>query len=265
MNPIDRLNRRIDRVNSLLCVGLDSAIHRLPNAFHDHPHPQFSFNKHIIEQTHQLVAAYKPNMAFYEARGAAGWHDLKLTMDYLRSDHPDIFTICDAKRGDIGTTSEAYAEAIFDRLGFDAVTLNPYLGRDAVQPFLNYEDKACIILCRTSNGGASEFQDMEIEGQPLWQVVAEKVYEEWNANGNCMLVVGATYPNEMRQIRARVGDMTLLVPGIGVQGGNVEQTVTVGMNSQKKGILINSSRGIILAEDPVRAASELRDAINLYR
>lgn len=265
MNPIDRLNTRIDNVNSLLCVGLDSALHRLPDTFRTQENPQFAFNQHIIEQTHHLVAAYKPNIAFYESRGTAGWRELKLTIDYLRANHPDIFTICDAKRGDIGNTSEAYAQAIFDHLNFDAITLNPYLGRDAIQPFLDRSDKACIILCRTSNEGASEFQDMEIEGQPLWQMVAEKVYKEWNENENCMLVVGATYPNEMRHVRAQVGDMTLLVPGIGVQGGNVEQTLTAGLNSQKKGILINSSRGIILAEDPARAASELRDAINLYR
>ena len=262
---IDRYNQRAERTNSLLCVGLDSRFEHLPTEFQQQVHPQFNFNRYIIEQTHEFVAAYKPNMAFYEERGEKGWHELRLTMDYLRSTHPDIFTICDAKRADIGSTSEAYARAIFDELGFDAMTLHPYLGRDALEPFLRREDKCCLILCRTSNEGAGEFQDLEINGKPLWQHVAETVYKEWNQSENCMLVVGATYPNEMRQIRSLVGDMTLLVPGIGVQGGNVEQTVTAGLNSQNKGLIINSSRGIIFSEDPARAARELRDAINLYR
>jgi len=145
------------------------------------------------------------------------------------------------------------------------VTLHPYLGKDALEPFLSRSDKGCLIVCRTSNEGAGEFQDLEVDGKPLWQIVAETVYTDWNENQNCMLVVGATYPNEMRQIRSVVGDMTLLVPGIGVQGGNVQQTVTAGLNSQKKGMIINSARGIIFSEDPARAARELRDAINLYR
>jgi orotidine-5'-phosphate decarboxylase len=262
---IDRFNYRAEQANSLVCVGLDSQFERLPAEFQQQPHPQFAFNRHIIEQTYEYVAAYKPNIAFYEARGDVGIHDLKLTIDYLKSEHPDIFTICDAKRADIGSTSQAYATAIFDNLGFDAVTLHPYLGRDALEPFLSREDKACVILCRTSNEGAGEFQDLKIGDKPLWQVVAETVYQEWNQHNNCMLVVGATYPDEMRQVRSLVGDMTMLVPGIGVQGGNLEQTVTAGINGQKKGIIINSARGIIFAEDPARAARDLQDAINQYR
>lgn len=262
---IERYNQRAEDVNSLLCVGLDTTFERLPKEFQQQEYPQFAFNKHIIEVTHEYVAAYKPNIAFYEARGTAGLHDLKLTMEYLQSEHPDIFTICDAKRGDIGSTSEAYAQAIFDDLGFDAVTLQPYVGRDALAPFLERSDKACIILCRTSNEGAGEFQDLEMNGKPLWLHVAETVSTHWNDNENCILVVGATYPNEMQQVRSAVGDMTLLVPGIGVQGGNIEQTVTAGINSHKKGLIINSSRGIIFSENPARAAQELRDAINQYR
>jgi orotidine-5'-phosphate decarboxylase len=265
MSSIDRFNHRAEQVNSLLCVGLDSRIDRLPDTFQQEPHPQFEFNKHIIEQTCEYVAAYKPNIAFYEARGAAGLHELELTMQYLQNQHPDIFTICDAKRADIGSTSEAYMHAIFDELGFDAVTLNPYLGRDALQPFLQRTDKVSIILCRTSNAGAAEFQDLEIDDKPLWQIVAEKVYHEWHIDDNCMLVVGATYPDEMEQIRGLVGEMTLLVPGIGVQGGNVQQTVTAGLNSSRRGLIVNSSRGIIFSQNPARAARELRDAINLYR
>jgi orotidine-5'-phosphate decarboxylase len=265
MSILDRYNQRAEQVNSLLCVGLDSQLERIPPAFQEQPYPQFAFNRHIIEQTHAFVAAYKPNIAFYEARGAAGLHELRLTVNYLKTEHPDIFTICDAKRGDIGSTSQAYVTAIFDDFGFDAVTLHPYLGRDALEPFLQRADKGCIILCRTSNEGAGEFQDLEVDSKPLWQVVAETVYRDWNRHENCMLVVGATYPNEMKQVRSLVGDMTMLVPGIGVQGGNLEQTVINGLNREKKGLIINSSRGIIFAQDPAHAARELRDAINLYR
>lgn len=265
MSIIEKFNRRADAVNSLLCVGLDCAVERIPEPFSKSDTPQFDYNRHIIEQTYTHTAAYKPNMAFYEARGEQGWHELKLTIEYLRAEHPDIFTICDAKRGDIGSTSEAYATAIFDDLGFDAVTLQPYLGREALWPFLQREDKGCIILCRTSNPGAGEFQDLQAEGVPLWQKVAQQVAEEWNERGNCMLVMGATYPDEMRQVRSLVGDLTFLVPGIGIQGGNIQQTVEAGLNNQNKGLIISSSRGIIFADDPAQAAKELRDEINQYR
>ena len=237
-------------LNSLLCVGLDSALWQLPERFRSENTPQFAFNRWIIEQTHPFVSAYKPNIAFYEARGDQGLRELKMTIDYLNEQHPDIFTICDAKRADIGTTNEGYVEAIFDWLGFDAITLHPYLGREALQPFLERMDKACIILCRTSNSGAGEFQDLRIDGKPLWQVVAETVHEEWNVNGNCMLVVGATYPDELRQVRTLVGEMTLLVPGIGVQGGSVNQVINAGLNSDKRGLIINAARSVIFTADP---------------
>lgn len=256
---------RVDAVNSLLCVGLDSNIARLSEAFQQEEQPQFAFNQHIIEQTHQHVAAYKFNVAFYEARGEQGWREMRHTVEYLRLTYPDIYLICDAKRGDIGNTSEAYARAIFDEIGFDAMTLHPYTGREALEPFLKRTDKGCIVLCRTSNPGSGEFQDLKVGEKRLWQIVAEQICHVWNDGDNCMLVVGATYPHEMAHIRALVGDMTLLVPGIGVQGGNVEQTVTAGLNSQGQGMIINSSRGIIFADDPGKAAGELKDAINLYR
>ncbi|MGB7341820.1 MAG: orotidine-5'-phosphate decarboxylase [Phototrophicaceae bacterium] len=265
MSMIDKYNARVDTANSLLCIGLDSNIKRLPEQFLTMDYPQFEFNKWIIEQTHAYVAAYKPNMAFYEARGAQGLVELQMTMDFLCEQYPDIYTICDAKRADIGSTNDAYASAIFDELGFDAVTLHPYLGRDAMLPFLQRSDKGCIILCRTSNSSAIEFQDLQIENRYLWEIVAERVAQEWNSNGNCMLVVGATYPNEMKIVREIIGDMTLLVPGIGVQGGNVQQTVSAGLNRDGKGLIINSSRGIVFSENPERAAQELRDGINLYR
>ncbi len=265
MSIIDKYNQRADAVNSLLCVGLDSAIERIPEPFAGSETPQFDFNRHIIEQTHPFAAAYKLNAAFYEAHGEQGWREMALTVAYLRNEHPGIFTICDAKRGDIGSTSEAYAMAIFDKMGFDSVTLQPYLGKEALMPFLQREDKACIILCRTSNPGAGEFQDLLVEGVPLWQKVAVQVAEDWNLYSNCLLVLGATYPDEMRVVRSLVGDLPFLVPGIGAQGGNVQQTVEVGVNSQGKGLLINSSRGIIFADDPAQAARELRDEINEYR
>lgn len=262
---IEKYNQRVAAANSLLCVGLDSRIDRLPERFQREAHPQFAFNRWIIEQTHEYASAYKPNMAFYEARGEAGITDLALTLDYLRENHPDILTICDAKRADIGSTNEGYVTAIFDTLGFDSVTLNPYLGREALTPFLERADKGCILLCRTSNPGSGELQDLLVEGSPLWQVVAERVRDTWNTNGNCMLVAGATYPAELARIHEIVGMMPLLVPGIGAQGGDVEATVRAGVDAAYGGMIINSSRGIIFATDPAAAARDLRDMINQYR
>ena len=264
-HAIEKYNRRVAQANSLLCVGLDSAIERLPARFLDEDLPQFAFNRWIIEQTHTVASAYKPNMAFYEAQGTAGLAALAATMRYLRENHPDILTISDAKRADIGSTNQGYVTAIFDELGFDAVTLNPYLGREALAPFLERADRGCILLCRTSNPGAGELQDLDCGGRPLWQVVAERVSTAWNEHGNCMLVAGATYPDELRQIRALVGDMPLLIPGIGAQGGDVERTVQAGRDSAGGGMIINSSRGIIFADDPAAAALSLRNLINQYR
>ena len=262
---IAKYDRRAAAVESLLCVGLDSAIERLPERFRAGDNPQFAFNQWIIEQTHPYVSAYKPNIAFYEARGDQGLRDLKLTLDYLHQHHPDILTICDAKRADIGSTNAGYVTAILDWLGFDAVTLHPYLGKEALQPFLERRDKGCIVLCRTSNPGAGELQDLLVGGKPLWQIVAETVSRDWNDNGNCMLVVGATYPDELRQIRALVGDLPLLVPGIGAQGGSVAAAVKAGVNSVQRGMIINAARSVIFAEDPAAEARALRDEINQYR
>jgi orotidine-5'-phosphate decarboxylase len=275
MSIVDKYNARSDKANSLACVGLDADFEKLPERFLKEEYPQFAFNKWIVDVTHEFAAAFKANIAFYEARGDVGMRELKMTMDYLREAHPDIFTICDAKRADIGNTNRGYATSILDWLGFDALTLHPYLGREALEPFLARLDKGAIILCRTSNPGAGELQDLEVVGRarrslgeggkPLWQVVAEKVRDEWNVNNNCMLVVGATYPEEMKMIRALVGEMTFLVPGIGAQGGELESAVKAGLNKAKKGMIINSSRGIIFAEDPAAAARELRDEINRFR
>lgn len=261
MKIIDKYNARVAAVNSLVCVGLDADHRKLPKQFED----QVEFNCWIIDQTHEYASAYKPNIAFYEARGAEGIRELKATIDYLREHHPEIVTICDAKRADIGSTNEGYVQAIFDWLGFDAVTLHPYLGREALKPFLDRADKGCIILCRTSNPGAGEFQDLEVAGEPVWSIVAETVCEQWNQHGNCMLVAGATYPDELKRIREIVGDMTLLVPGIGAQGGDVERIVKAGITRDERGLVINSARGIIFAENPAEAARNLRDEINKFR
>jgi orotidine-5'-phosphate decarboxylase len=241
----DKLDKVVAKNNSLVCVGLDQG--------------EFKFNKKIIDQTHDLVCAYKPNFAFYEARGESGWRDLRLTVEYLQKKYPGIITIADAKRADIGNTNQGYVKAIFDELGFDAVTINPYFGREALQPFLDRQDKGVIILCKTSNPGSREFQD------GLWQKVAEHVAKDWNVNKNCLLVVGATYPEELKQVRQIVGEMTLLVPGIGAQGGDVAKTVTAGLNSKKSGLIINSSRGIIFSPNPRLEAQKLRDTINQCR
>lgn len=265
MAIIDKYNLRADKVNSLLCVGLDSEFEKLPDKFKSLDNPQFEFNKWVIDQTYEYAAAYKPNIAFYEARGDQGIRELKMTMDYLCSEYFDIFTICDCKRADIGNTNNGYVESLYDWFGFDAITLHPYLGREALQPFLDRKDKGCIILCRTSNPSAGELQDLVSDGKPIWQVVAEKVRDEWNKNSNCMLVAGATYPQEMKTIRDLVGDMTFLVPGIGAQGGEIKPVLEAGLNSQKKGLIINSARGIIFSINPAEEAKKLRNEINLYR
>ncbi len=272
MNIIQKLQTRIDKINSLLCVGLDSAMEKLPVHLQNERYPQFAFNKAIIDATAGFVCAYKPNSAFYEARGEAGMKELKMTYDYIRNTNPEIVTILDGKRADIGSTNEGYVQYIFDYLGSDCVTLHPYLGSEALQPFLKRTDKACIILCRTSNSGAGEFQDLMVENEPLYIHVARKIADSWNRNNNCMLVVGATYPYEIKKVRSVVRNMSFLVPGIGAQGGDIEKTVKAGMDSNKKGMIINSSRGIIFASNGVdfaqkagEEARKLRDNINKYR
>jgi orotidine-5'-phosphate decarboxylase len=263
MKAVEKYNKRADAADSLLCIGLDSDPTQIPERFRYEQDPQFAFNRWIIEQTHPYTAAYKLNAAFYEAEGTQGWGAMRATEVYLRQEHPDILRICDAKRGDVESTNAAYAKAIFDQMGFDAVTVHPYLGRTALYPFLERADKGIIILCRTSNAGAGEIQDLTIGDKPLWQVIAEKVSGEWNEHQNCMLVVGATYPDELRQIRAIVGDMTFLVPGVGTQGGDIHQVVQAGLNSTGKGLIISASRAIIFADDPGDAARTVRDQINL--
>src|SRR3989338_10257606 len=227
---IDKYNKRAKEINSLLCVGLDPDFNKLPEKFKSLPHPQFEFNKYIIEETHEYASAYKLNMSIYEDREGKGLSEMKMTISYLQKNYSDIFTICDAKRGDIGPYNKGYVNSAFDVMGFDSMTLHHYLGKESLKPFLDRKDKGCVIVCHTSNPGAGEFQDLIVDGMPLWQKVAQKVSKEWNINSNCLLVVGATYPEEMKKIRSLVGDMTFLVPGIGAQGGSVEEVMKAGLN-----------------------------------
>ncbi|MBI4766313.1 MAG: orotidine-5'-phosphate decarboxylase [Deltaproteobacteria bacterium] len=270
MNFLETLTGAWRRNNSLLCVGLDPDLEKIPDHLRSLKSPLFEFNRAIIDLTSDLVCAYKPQTAFYAAIGLE--RDLEQTIAYIHDQHRGIPVILDAKRGDIGSTAGLYAQEVFDRYKADAVTVNPYLGRDALDPFLDRRDKGVIILCRTSNPGASDIQDLEVKGEKLYRVVARKAAQEWNRNGNVLLVVGATYPRELGEIRALVGNMTFLVPGIGAQGGDLEKAVINGKTQDGTGMIINSSRGIIYAgggKDFARAAREaalrLKDEINRYR
>ena len=256
----EKLDNIVKQNKSLVCVGLDSDVTRLRQDFGEAK--QFSFNKSIIEATHDLVCSYKLNTAFYEAIGHEGINALKDTCDYLVEKYPEIPIIIDAKRADIGNTNKGYVQFVFTYLGADAITVHPYLGEEAIRPFLDCKDKGVIVLCRTSNSGAGEFQDLKVSGKSLYKIVAENVSNKWNINKNCMLVVGATYPAELKEVRKIVGDMTLLVPGIGAQGGDLEATLSAGLNSKKQGLIINSSRGIIFAKNPRDEAMKLRNSIN---
>jgi len=267
MGFFSEIDEAVKKNNSLLCVGLDPDPALMPPGL-----DILDFNKAIIDATSNMVCAYKPNLAFYEAEGARGWDNLKQTVDYIPKGIP---VIADAKRGDIGNTAKAYAKAIFDELKFDAVTINPYLGFDAVEPFLNYKDRGVFILCRTSNAGAADFQSLKVvsDGKelPLYQVVAKKA-GQWNKTKNVGLVVGATYPDELKALRLAYPEMPFLIPGVGAQGGDLKLVVQYGMDKHGAGIIINSSRQILyasrdkdFAEAAARAAAALRHEINLYR
>lgn len=268
----EKYEKIVEKNNSLLCIGLDSDLNKVPPTIKNLQNPLFEFNKAITDATHDLVCAYKPNSAFYEAEGDRGVLQLKMTCDYIRQNYPEIPIILDAKRADIGSTNNGYLAYAFKYIGADAITLNPFPGKEGMKPFLEKKDKGCIIWCKSSNPGSGEFQNLLIDKEPLYKIIARKVAGEWNTSGNCLLVVGATYPEELAEIRKIVGDMTLLVPGIGAQGGNVEKTIKAGLNSQKMGMIINSSRGIIFAgngEDFAQKARDeaikLKDEINKYR
>jgi orotidine-5'-phosphate decarboxylase len=266
MNFIEKLARASEKNKSLLCVGLDTDASLIPEKI-----GIFEFNKAVIDATADLVCAYKPNIAFYEAEGNAGLDALKKTREYIPGDIP---VIVDAKRGDIGNTASAYARSLFDYFKFDATTASPYLGYDSLEPFINYRDRGVIILCRTSNKGAMDFQSLQCETKTgpkmLYEVVAEKV-NGWNKHGNLGLVVGATYPEELKLIRERYPDMPLLIPGVGAQGGELAQVVRYGVDARRQKTIINSSRQILYASRSGdfaaaarQAAQEIRDRINDY-
>ena len=262
----DRLDAACAANQSLVCVGLDPDPALMPIE------DVFAFNKGIVDATHDLVCAYKPNIGFYEALGLPGLRALEQTIDHIRDVAPGVIILGDAKRGDIGNTAAAYARALFEVWGFDATTVSPYLGGDSLDPFLEYRDRGVFILCRTSNPGAGDLQDAMVADRdthrPLYQVVALKA-GEWNRYGNVGLVVGATYPSELEQVRSLCPEMPFLIPGIGSQEGDLEQSIKVGVDANGRRAIINSSRGIIyasrghdFAEAARRATLGLRDAIN---
>ena len=267
MNFQQKLEKAIKKNNSLLCVGLDPDLDKIPQHLLKLNDPFFAFNKDVIDSTYDLVCAYKPQIAHYAACGIKGVRSLLKTIDYVLRKYPTIPIILDAKRADIGSTSQLYAKEAFDVFKADAVTVNPYFGLDSLQPFLERKDKGIIILCRTSNESASYFQDLEIASNnlPLYIHIAKKV-KEWNETyENCLLVIGATWPEQLKEVRKIVPEMFFLVPGIGAQGGNLGKTLKAGLRKDKSGLIINSSRGIIQAENPRTAALELRNSINKYR
>ena len=250
------LVEEIKRKKSFLCIGLDVDLKKIPSHLLNKEDPIFEFNKAIIDATHHLCVAYKPNTAFYEAYGTDGWSSLKKTIDYINANHPKIFTIADAKRGDIGNTSTMYAKAFFDDLNFDSVTVAPYMGKDSVEPFLAFKNKHTILLALTSNTGAFDFQTQEVENTFLYKRVLE-VSKTWENSENLMYVIGATKADFLSEIRTIVPDNFFLVPGVGAQGGDLKAVCDFGMNS-KIGLLINSSRGIVYAsssEDFAQAAA----------
>lgn len=268
MNFYQRFLQITEEKNSLLCIGFDPDINRLPDIFKSQPNPMLKFCSEIIANTNHIAAAYKLNLAFFETEGSKGWSVLEKLVDSLPA---DILKIADAKRGDIGSSSEMYARAILERLGFDAVTVNPYLGKDSVEPFLQWPEKGAFVLCLTSNPGAKDFQYFSNGSKTLYLKVLEEV-KKWNTRQNCGLVVGATYPEELQAIRKKAPDLPFLIPGIGVQGGELREAVTGGTNDAGQLALFNFSRGILykssscdFAEAAQKEAESLRDQINEIR
>lgn len=270
MNFIQKLENAWTASDSLLCVGLDPNWQKIPQHLKTLPEPIFEFCKAIVDATHDLVCAYKPQIAYFA--GLQAEDQLQKTLNYIRETYPHIPIILDSKRGDIGSTAEMYAVEAFDRYQADAVTVNPYMGQDSAQPFLDRKDKGVVILCRTSNSGAGDIQDLEVDGVPIYQRVASMISQQWNSNSNCCLVVGATWPEQMAKLRSITGTMPFLVPGVGAQGGDVEALVKAGQTADGKGLMINSSRAVLYAGDDEnfaiaarRVALETRDLINQHR
>ncbi|NMG43150.1 orotidine-5'-phosphate decarboxylase [Aromatoleum toluvorans] len=271
MHFMTALRAAWQRRNSLLCVGLDPDPARFPAHLQGRPDAILEFCKGIVDATADLVCSFKPQIAYFAAQRAED--QLEALIDHIHTRHPDIPVILDAKRGDIGSTASQYAAEAFERFRADAITVNPYMGRDSVEPYLEYADKGVILLCRTSNPGGSDLQFLDVGGgERLFERVARLVANEWNASGNLGLVVGATFPNEIARVRELTGDMPLLVPGIGAQGGDIAATMQAGRTANGTGLMINSSRAILYAgsgedyaEAARRVALETRDAINAHR
>jgi orotidine-5'-phosphate decarboxylase len=242
-----QLFKNIIRKRSYLCVGLDPELEKIPSFLRKEKDPLFEFNRRIIEATRKYAIAFKPNIAFYECNGSSGWKTLERTVTYIKENYPDIFVIADSKRGDIGNTSKMYAKAFLENMPFDALTVAPYMGEDSVTPFLTYENKWVVLLALTSNKGASDFQYHNEDGIKLFERVIS-VSKQWGNINNLMYVVGATRAEMLVNIRKIVPDYFLLIPGVGAQGGSLEQVSRFGMNSSC-GLIVNSSRGIIFADD----------------
>lgn len=261
-----RLRAAWEKKKSLVCVGIDPELEKIPAHLHELNEPFFAFGKDIVDATAPYVCAFKPQAAHFAAVGAEV--QLGRLISYIQQNHPEIPVILDAKRGDIGSTAALYAKEVFVRYGADAVTVNPYLGYDSIAPYLEYKDRGVVVLCRTSNPGSDWIQGVKVGDEPLYVAVARQV-REWDQNDQCMLVTGATYPQELGKVRAVVGDMPLLVPGVGAQGGDVEAVLEAGLDSAEQGLCISSSRGIIYAgsgadyaEQAARAADALKNEIN---
>ncbi|AZP13504.1 orotidine-5'-phosphate decarboxylase [Undibacterium parvum] len=272
MTFIQKLSAAWASNNSLLCVGLDPDVNKFPAELAQQPDAIFAFCKTMIDATADLACSFKPQIAYFAALRAED--QLEDICRYIKRTYPTIPIILDAKRGDIGATAEQYAREAFERYDADAVTVNPYMGFDSVAPYMEWTDRGAIVLCRTSNAGGSDLQFLNVDGKPLYQHVAQLVADKWNTNGQCALVVGATFPNELAQVRSIIGDMPLLVPGIGAQGGDVAATVAAGKTADGTGMMINSSRAILYAKPLAdesytqaarRVALETRDAINACR
>ncbi|WP_147653462.1 orotidine-5'-phosphate decarboxylase [Vulcaniibacterium gelatinicum] len=270
MGFMQQLRRRWEQAGSLVCVGLDPEPARFPARFAGDADAVFGFCRAIVDATAPYVCAFKPQIAHFAALGAED--ALARLIAHVHAAHPGIPLILDSKRGDIGSTAQHYAAEAFDRYRADAVTVNPYLGRDSLQPFLDRADKGVVVLCRTSNPGAGDLQDLRVGGRPLYQHVAGLVAREWNAHGNCALVVGATWPAQLAEVRAIVGDLPFLVPGVGAQGGDVAAVVRNAKTADGTGLIVSSSRAILYASQgddfaaaAAAAARALRDQINRYR
>jgi len=268
-----KLSKSWENNNSLLCIGLDPDLSKLPQKFRNTKSPFFEFNKAIIDSTKDLVCAYKFNSAMYESLGADGIEQLHKSCMYIQNISPDLPIILDFKRGDIGNTNSYYADFAFKYLNADAITISPYMGKEANGAFLSYKSKGIIVLCRTSNPGAGEFQDLKINGRHLYRIVADEVMNSWDYNNNCSLVIGAPYPKELYEIRKSLGNKVIfLIPGVGTQGGSIKDTVMSSINDVGEGIIINVSRGVIFQpeakdyDSSVREkALEFKNEINKFR